>query len=194
MKHTIRIRHMNLTDVAIVSTIHVRVLPTTIARIGNQYLSWIYTELLRDPSLHVALIAYSGSTILGVITATVDLHRTQHQLQKILIRPGIIWNVGRALLHHHITIPEIVERMSTERQILAQFPAPYATILTFFVDTPHQHQGIGKRLLSALRKLLPRRTKLFVDTRVSNKKAQNWYRTHGFHILKTIGQSTIFSQ
>lgn len=185
---------MNLSDIAAVSAMHMRVLPTTIARVGFGYLCRIYRELLADPSLHWTLVAYSGSTIMGVITATKDLHKTQQQLQHILFRPGAIWKVCIALLRHHSTIPELVSRMYIDHQIRLQFSRPYATILTFFVDETHQHRGIGKRLLSALRKLLPHRTKLFVDTQVSNKKAQKWYRTHGFRIVKTIGNSVIFSQ
>lgn len=194
VKHDIRIRHMNLSDVAAVSVIHMRVLPTTIARIGKPYLSRIYTQLLRDPPLHTTLVAYSGSSIMGVITATRDVGKTQQQLRTILFHPWAIWMVWRALLFNRITIAEIVDRISTERQIRLQFPAPYATILTFFVDAPYQHRSIGKRLLRVLQEQLSSYTKLHVDTEISNTRAQQWYSAHGFRTLKTIGNTVIFCQ
>lgn len=194
MKHNIRIRPMDEADIDAVSALHIRTLPTAIARIGNPYLSLLYQQLLRDTSQHVALVATANSQVVGVVTATVDVHKTQQQLQRVLLRPGVLWSICMALLHRRVTVAELVDRMSTEHQIRVQFPHPYASILTFFIDRPYQHHGIGKRLLSALRKKLPRHTKLFVDTELSNKHAQRWYGTHGFLAIKTIGNSVVFSQ
>lgn len=194
MKYTVRIRQMDEPDIVAVSALHIHTLPTVIARIGNPYISILYAQLLCDQSLHKTLIATKGSQVIGVITATVNVHKTHHQLQPILFRPSVVLSICLAVLRGRVTISELVDRISTERQIRLQFPHTYATILTFFVDTPHQRQGIGKRLLSALQKQLPRRTKLFVDTEISNTHAQKWYEVHGFLAIKTIGNSVIFSQ
>ena len=179
MKHAIHIRTMRTTDIPSVSRLHMRVLPTTIARIGNPYLSNLYAKLLEDASSHLALVARIDDQIIGVITATKDLYITQRALQRMLFYPTTIIAVIRAVLRHRVKVAELIERMSTERQIRIRFPGSYPTILTFFVDTAHQHKGIGKNSW-LVQKHLPKNTKLYVDTEMTNTHAQQWYSAHGF--------------
>ena len=80
MKHIIQIRTMRTTDIPGVSRLHMRVLSTAIARIGNPYLSGLYAQLLRDTSSHLTLVAQLNHQIIGVITATKDLYTTQRAL------------------------------------------------------------------------------------------------------------------
>lgn len=181
---------MKKSDLQKVSTLHMRTLPTTIARIGNPTLSDLYRTLLED----ICLVAVAQSAIIGVITATQDLRKTQHHIQKLFIRPMTLWSIVAAVLQRNVTIMELFDRINLEHELRRQFPVPYATILTFFVDRAHQRQGIGTQLLKTLQRQLPPNTTLYVDTKVSNTRAQLWYRTHGFRTLKTIGNSVIFCQ
>lgn len=188
------IRPMNANDVPSVCAIHARVLPTATARLGNPYLSRLYAHLLRDTSSHLALVAQLNHQIIGVITATKDLYTTQRALQRVLFYPTTIIAILRALLLSRVKMAELIERISTERQIRIQFPDTYPTVLTFFVDKAHQRRGIGTLLMRALQKQLPDKTKLYVDTEKTNTSAQNWYSTHGFRKIKTIGASIIYYQ
>ncbi len=192
MKHIIQIRTMRTTDIPGVSRLHMRVLSTAIARIGNPYLSGLYAQLLRDTSSHLTLVAQLNHQIIGVITATKDLYTTQRALQRVLFYPTTIIAILRALLLSRVKMAELIERISTERQIRIQFPDTYPTVLTFFVDKAHQRRGIGTLLMRALQKQLPDKTKLYVDTEKTNTNAQNWYSSHGFRKIKTIGMSAIY--
>lgn len=168
-----------------------RTLPSVISHIGNPYLLLLYTALLRDTSLHTCLVAAESTKIIGVITATKDRYITQRQIRKLFFRPTIMWSIGKALVHRKISIPDLTGRIAFERELQRQFPAPYATILTFFVEKNHQHQGLGTKLLASVQKHLPKNSKLFVDTETSNARAQQWYKNHGFRLLKTISNNVI---
>lgn len=181
------IRKIKKTDVPFISALHMRMLPTSIARIGNPYLSELYCTLLKD----IGLVAIDRGVIVGVITATENLKKTQQNLQRLLFHPATLWTIGKAIVLRRVTIGSLFERMAAQTEILSLFPYPYATILTFFVDKKNQRQGIGAKLLSSLEKQFPVGTKLYVDTATSNTNAQLWYSTHGFRILKTIRSNIV---
>lgn len=193
MKDSVRIRLMKQSDIADVIAIHRRVLPTITTRIGLTYLFSLYKYLFRDPKTHVLLVAYRDSQVVGAITATKNLHKTQKSLQSFLLQPKIVWAVSAAILLRRITIKELVARFVTNREMGKRFPTPYMTVLTFFVDTPQQHHGIGEKLFCALQRQLPRK-KLFVDTEIANTAARNWYESHGFHHVDTIDKNIVYSR
>lgn len=163
-------------------------LPTVVARIGNPYLSKLYDTLLKD----IGLVAIDHGSIVGVITATKNLKKTQQNVQRMLFHPVTLWALGEAIVLRRVTIRSLFERMAAQDEILSLFPYPYATILTFFVDKKNQRQGIGTKLLSSLEKQFAVGTKLYVDTATSNVNARRFYNNHGFRFLKTI-RSTIVS-
>ncbi len=185
---------MTAHDIGAVSTLHMATLPTAMARIGNPYLSLLYREILHNKPLHTALVAVENSHIVGVITATNALHKTQDIMLRNVLRPVSLRTVWTALLKHRVTIGELLLRVWTEHQILRHFPSPYSTILTFFVDTAHQRRGIGTLLLSSLEKRIPKKSSLYVDTEISNVSAREWYGTHGFRKITEISDSIIFKR
>lgn len=175
------IRKLIEADIRAVSLLHMCTLPTTIARIGNPYLSDLYHILLSD----ICLVAVDHKNIIGVITATRRLDQTQKRLIPLLFKPKNIWGL------RHIHVLELIHRFLFERELQRLFPAPYTTILTFFVDKKFQHHGIGTKLLATLEKQFPSSTKLHVDTETSNRYAQYWYNTHGFRFIETIMSNNI---
>lgn len=185
---------MRESDVPSVCRLHMNTLPTTIARIGYRYLSVLYTTLLRSSSIHAVLIVKTHSQIIGVITATKNLYETQRMLQYIALRPDIFFALCLAIVRRRVTIPELLERISMEREIRARFPDPYPTILTFFVDRAYQRQGIGTTLLGVLKQHMPKNTKLYVDTERANRRAQQWYSSHGFKKIDDIGAHIVYRE
>lgn len=181
------IRKIKKTDVPFISALHMKMLPTSIARIGNPYLSELYDTLLKD----IGLVAIDHGSIVGVITATANLKKTHQNVKCLLYHPSTLWTIGKAIVLRRVTIGSLFERMAAQAEILSLFPDPYATILTFFVDKKNQHQGIGTKLLSSLEKQFPVGTKLCVDTATSNTNAQQWYKFHGFRSIKTIRNTIV---
>lgn len=181
------IRQLKPSDISNVSVLHMRTLPSSTARIGNPYLKELYKTLDKN----LCFVAVDHSTIVGVITATVDLAKTQKKIVHLLFSPRIILTIFLALIKRRVTLTELTRRMITENQIVKIFPTPYATILTFFVDKNYQHKGIGTKLLKALVKKLPKKISLFVDTELSNTHAIRWYTTRGFHKQKSIRESIV---
>jgi len=171
---------MTPSDFNAVIRIHERVLPTATARMG--ILSFFYKTMISNPFLHIALVATENKRIVGAITATRDAHQTQ----TFLSRPSLLFPVLSAVMTRRITIRELIDRLLTERAILA-LAHPYQTILTLIVDIPWQRNGIGKKLVSAL----PMRGTLYVDTETSNAKAQSFYERLGFRFIKTIRSSIV---
>lgn len=175
------IRKLIEADIPAVSVLHMHTLTTTIARIGNPYLSDLYHALLSD----ICLVAVDHKNIIGVITATRSLDQTQKRVTPLLFKPKNMWGLRR------IHVMELINRFLFERELRGQFPPPYTTILTFFVDEKFQHHGVGTKLLSTLEKQFANHTKLHVDTETSNRYAQYWYNTHGFRFIKTIMSNNI---
>lgn len=165
---------MTLSDIPSVTELHMKLLPTVSARIGNPYLSELYRLILSD----ICLVATERKKIIGSITATTNLKATQKRLSRIVFKPWL-W-FGRA------PFLALLDRTLTEREIL-KLDDPYQTIMTLFVDTSWQRKGVGRKLVSSL----PITGKLYVDTQNLNTKAQSFYRHCGFRFIKTIRNSTI---
>ena len=174
------IRQIKPSDISAVTALHVRTLPSAIARIGNPYLSDLYHALDKN----LCLVAVDNTMIVGVITATRDLAKTQKQMLHVFFSPHVLFNIASAIVKQHISIQELLDRMVTERQILQIFPTPYPTILTLFVKKSHQRQGVGTQLLHALLTKLPKDVPVFVDTEISNINAKRWYQARGFRKQK----------
>ena len=182
---------MRQSDLTSVSTLHLRTLPTMTARIGAPYLFSLYETLLRNTGVNNVLVATEDRQIIGVISATSDLSETQKRLQHAFVRPENLQMIIVAIIRGRVTIRELMDRISFERQIFRFSPQPYPTILTFFVSKTHQHQGIGEKLLHALEKQLSFCNKLYVDTELTNTFARKWYRNHGFRFVRTIQNNAI---
>lgn len=185
---------MRLSDIPEVSQLHLRTLPGVVANIGIPYLTALYTHLVQLRALHVALVAQEQSHIVGVITATTDLYKTQDSLSRIFVRPAVLAALCMAVLKRRVTISDLLKRFIKERHFRVRFKSPYPTILTFFVGTPHQHKGIGKQLLIALNEALPRQITLYVDTEKANVHAQDWYSAHGFAKITDIDTNVVYRQ
>lgn len=169
---------MRLSDIPEVAVLHMRTLPTAIARIGNPYLSDLYEKLLPD----ICLVATKNKQIIGVITATTNLPNTKKRMFRLLFKPNNTIAILTAVCTGRIRAAELFERVTTGHL--------YPTILTLFVDTNHQRHGIGRKLLSTLEKTMQGK-QLYVDTEITNTNARRFYTSRGFRFLKTIHNTVI---
>lgn len=171
---------MTVSNIDEVVRIHERVLPTTTARMG--LLPFFYRTMMDHTDYHLAYVAVENNRIVGAITATRDALRTQSYLTKL----STVFPLLQAIVRRRVSIGELLDRMLTERAILS-LDNPYQTLLTLIVDTPWQRKGIGRKLVSSL----PITGKLYVDTEITNTKAQSFYRRCGFRFFKTIRSSMV---
>lgn len=176
----IKIRPLAGADLQTITAIHSRVLPTLSAKIGTPYLRLLYETLLRDRENHLLLVACAGRKVAGCLTASCNLEKTQQLLADLKFHPRLWWPVTQALLTGRLKLNELIDRLRFESFLYNSFPGPYMTILTLFVDTGYQHQGIGPKLLDSGLRLLPQDRRLYVDTRTNNLPARRWYEKHDF--------------
>ena len=69
------IRQIKSSDISAVTALHIRTLPSAIARIGNPYLSDLYHALDKN----LCLVAVDDAMIVGVISATQDLKKHKNR-------------------------------------------------------------------------------------------------------------------
>lgn len=176
-------------DIADVSALHIRALPTVSARIGAEYLTRLYRTLLDHPELHTSLVAREGARCIGAITYTRNLRRTTTLLP---LTAQTIRMIMSALIRSRITLGELWETWYREFRLNRQGIDPYQTILTLFVDPSKKRRGIGKKLFSALLPHVPKHVSLYVDTERVNTSAQKFYTSVGFTNYRSFGTTMIY--
>lgn len=186
---------MTESDISELARMHRENLTTTSSAIGHSYLTTLYTTLLKQPEIQIGLVAKEKGKILGAITATSDIRITQTNLAKALI-PGKIPAILKAVLGRKVNPWDFVKRMQFESKLVSDFPQPYATVLTLFVDPEFRRKGVGKKLMASIISEMKRRkvSVLYVDTRATNTAARRFYTSVGFKELRHIGEDVILAR
>lgn len=183
-------------DISEVVNLHQVCLPTTnSSRFGPQYLRSLYETLLSQKNLHVLLVAREQTKIIGVITLSRDLARTQKLITQAAF-PHEILTVLKGIVWRKVSISKIFEQMKMEQSLRVQFPSPYVGILTLFVDGSFRRKGIAQQLLASSESLLGKEKimNLYVDTEYTNTAARAFYTSRGFIQRKIIMNAVIFSK
>ena len=180
-------------DMAQVIRLHRLCLPnTTTSRLGFLYMQSVYEQFLAYPKHHFGFVMREQDRIVGAITITNNLSFTSaHVTPPPFSRESLA--MLSAIAKQQVTIRELWDRLWTERTFLKEFPQPYATILTLFVDPEFRRRGIGESLLKKSRaiavehQMLP----LYVDTESSNTTAIMFYQQCGFERFKEIRNAVV---
>ena len=170
-----------LTDKVIqdVAKIHRMVLPQTFSsRLGQHFVESQYQILLRDTHAR-GWIATQATSVVGVITATLDLHATEH-----FLKSKISYNQkARALLRVLTNSYDFVAFVSHCRmtQYCRRFGRPYPILLTLGV-IPGTMPTIAYKLMDAAHTFYKESglSEYFLDTLADNQRAQEFYRLLGF--------------
>lgn len=187
------IRLMARKDLDAVVRLHKKILPETLtSKIGKSYIFQLYDALLNSRNLHYCLVAENQKKIVGAITATYDLAKTQNIL-KSMFSVETIFMVLKAIFSGKISVFELYQKARFERVLVTKFNKPYATILTLFVANDYQKRGIGKKLVKKIGKnFIDRRLRyLYVDTLKTNMNAFLFYKKIRFREQKTVFDSII---
>ncbi len=188
------IRTVKEQDIHSVALIHRAALAGTPAsRLGPDYVEALYRWFIRQPN-HEGLVAVEDGQVAGVITLTYDLVRTQKLFTKALGVQTIL-GMARLFFTGRIRISDIVHRYVFEQSV-HKISRPYVTIQTLAVAQSRRRQGVGKRLVSQMLRILQKHNTrtLFVDTRQTNIGAIRFYTSLGFRRVRRVADSLIFSK
>ncbi len=187
------IRLLRIRDLEDVVRLHLEILPNTLSsKIGESYLELLYVTLLKHEDIHALYVAEVDRKIVGVVTSTVDLNKTQSFL-KTLITFKTVLLILKATFLGKISLSELYRKFHFEKILVTKFTKPYATILTLFVANDYQKKGVGKSLINKIMKqyIILRVRYLYVDTLKSNKDAFGFYKRIGFRVQKAVLDSII---
>lgn len=179
-------------DISSIISLHQLTLPqTTSSKIGSGYLRVLYL-LCINSSHRIVYLAKEDEKIVGVISATIDISRLTTDLMPFF--PKVVYYVAHALVKKRITLLEIVRKARFENTLVSEFGKPYASILTVCVHPTYQRHGIGKQLMEHMFMWYSKKgiKTFYVDTEVSNTKAQQFYKKAGGTYKKTILDAKIF--
>lgn len=190
------IQIMSFDDISRVVLLHQRCLPgTRSSRIGKEYLQMLYTILVENPSLHLCLTVLEKKEIVGAITITLDIKKTQQLISRRLFPFGIPL-LFSSLVTGRISLQELWQQMQFEQALNSQFSSPYQTILTMFVEETWRKSGVGTQLITEAEKKLQKKNiqEYYVDTLIINKGAQNFYKKMGFSSIQEIQDSVVLKK
>lgn len=189
------INDFEIQDIGEVANLHSKTLVSPSSKIGKAYLKRLYAILLSDLKTHICLVASKKGQIMGSVTATKDLEKTNKLLGK-LFSFSMLLSILKALIFRKVTIPELVKRFIFERVVINRFPKPYVSILILFVDKKYQRLGIGRRLTDVMLKKLKKIgvKKVYVDTLTTNNKGFLFYKSLGFVEKKIVIDSRILGK
>lgn len=183
------IKPENLDEIA---KLHQQNLPYTASKIGQVYLRSLYKSIIQNPQTHLCIGAFENGSIVGLICGTKDLKKTQKIIKKGL-STKTYFAIIKALIMLKVTPQELFKKIKFENLLIKKYANPYPTILTFFVVEKYRKKGIGKKLLKKyIEKFRENQKKIYVDTLISNKNAQNFYQSNGFKMTGKIIDSFVF--
>lgn len=189
-----KIRLMSHSDIDQVVRLHQNNLITPASKIGSVYLRKFYEQLILRPDLNTCLVAEKKGEIVAAISASSNLASTL-KLLKSLLSPKMLALVARAILLGQVSFIELLNRVRFEYLVIQRYKI-YPTILTLFVDSHYQRQGIGKMLVKQLTKEFSKKniSRLFVDTYSDNDQALIFYKAMGFKKVDKVIDSFIFEK
>lgn len=176
------IKPLTKKNVPIIVRLHQENLPLTqSSKLGIVYLTQLYSTVATTPDIHIGYVAYDNKNIIGVITATLDLQKSQQKItQSFTVSTYLL--VLMTILKRKLSPWELVRQIWFEFRVTRIFPTPYPTVLTLFVINSYRRKGIGKQLVNKVIGIIKKYQypSLFVDTQVQNEKALYFYQALGF--------------
>lgn len=186
------IKPVAMRDLNTITDLHIKNLPYTASKIGKEYVKSLYRVIILNPQEHLCLAAIDEGKVVGLISATKDLKKTQWIIKKGLT-PKIYLLALKALLMFKVSPFELFRKIRFENLLVKKFKNPYPTILTLFVIEQYRRQGVGKKLIKSLKENFKvHSSKIYVDTLVKNERAKKFYQSTGFKKVVNIKDSVVW--
>lgn len=190
-----KVRAMIPSDLEQIVRLHKKTLPyTASSKIGLIYLFHLYRILLTNADINITLVAVNKNKVIGALTATIDLNKTQKMLSPLNSLTSSK-EIIKSLLNSSLKLYELFNRLWFEYSLLKKYSSPYATVLTLFVEASHQKKGVGKKLLlTAIEDVRKNKIKtLYVDTLITNSQAIAFYKKLGFKKIIKLTDSFVLN-
>ncbi len=189
------IKPLTKKDVSSIVRLHRENLPQThSSKLGIVYLTQLYSTVAATSDIHIGYVAYDNKHVIGVITATLDLQKSQQKMTKSFTASTYLL-VLTAILKGKLSPWGLVRQIWFEFRVTRIFPTPYSTVLTLFVVASYRRKGIGKQLVNKVIGTIKeyQYPSLFVDTQVQNEKALYFYQALGFTRRTYITDAVVLS-
>jgi len=181
------VRIEELTDdlIPLVAGLHHQILYQTLnSRMGIPFLEDLYGGIVKDPCSQ-GWVAICDQKVLGFVSATLDLKRTQKVVGKV-----IPWRERiMAALHILTSLRDLREFTGHQMffRYCLRFANPFSGILTLGVASRVQGMGIAEKLINKASAFYKQNgiSTWYVDTLSNNPKALNFYKKHSY---KPVGE------
>ena len=155
---------------------------TVATSLSTKNLAKLYELLIRIDYLNVIVAIDENSNILGGLTYTFNNKKKKVKIIQLLA-------IVRIIIFGFINKP-IVFLVETYYKYRIYKNIDYeVNILTLFVDENNQSSGIGRELLSYLKRDF--KSNISVDTRTNNKRGINFYTKNGFKAVRSDSKNTV---
>ena len=183
-----------LSDTKIAADLHLKTIPGISSMLGQLYLNKFYKTLIGKTG-HMSLAAYADNHLVGIITTTQDISTTLNHLHK-LFNLNIYLILFSKVITMQVSPLTIFGRIRFEKYQDKSYKKPYASIVTFCVNSNYQRRGIGSSLIRGVIKKAKEMgiNRIYVDTRTTNILANKFYLKIGFRKQGHILGNVIFSK
>lgn len=181
-------------DIASVAELHRQTLPDSLnSRLGARFMENLYDGLTHASSA-ACWVAKRNGKIVGFVSATIDVGTTRKALE------------ARLSLHDKVAAAlKILTSPRNLRDFLAQnifsFVCLHSAgrlpeILTLGIDAADRGQGVGALLLQEAHSYFQNAgiQSWFVDTMKSNRRAQDFYRKHGYALVRSVAGTVLLKK
>lgn len=187
------IRPMEPQDIPFVAGLHHRLLFDTLnSRLGIHFLSRLYAGLIEDPGAR-CWVGVSAGRYVAFLSATDDLHRTQHK-----VTAGVPFRERLIAGLHVLANPRDLRAYLAHQALLAytrvRHGTPYPTILTLGIAESLWGTGLAHRLVDEAAASFRRQQArcFYVDTTTGNDRAAAFYEKAGFVPAGAVAGNRLF--
>lgn len=172
-------------DISAAALVHLEVLPDISSAIGPKAVVRLYQLLLSSPDNHLCLGAWEKNNLMGVITTSKNMDKTQ-KIMHNLLSPDLLLLLMIKTVSLSISPVRLIKRVLFERRLNKILPASHSNIVTLCVAKRFQGQGVGKSLVNKVIQHFQnlKKSDLYVDTRTDNAKALSFYLNLNFDIIE----------
>ena len=169
-------------------SMHMMFLPGTAEAVGEEYMTNFYIRLFHQ-NHHTVLGAFDKKKLIGFVVGTQAVKELLS-----LTHPPVSFKTSKKILLSvftgKVSIITLIERVLFEHTVRSQVEDGHGYIFVLVVSGKYQRQGIGKKLVSTIEKILP--SPLWVDTSQTNTNAQKFYSHIGFTQIVRMYNSVLF--
>jgi|SRR3989344_4708761 len=194
IKNGRQLKDLEPSDINLIIPLHQANLADIGALLGSNYLSRFYHLLFSAPN-QCLLGVFEKGKLAGLLAGSFNLRET-HLMLRQLIKIREILLVLINIFIGKINPGRIIQRLQLEKFLFVKMTEKSGGIVILLVGERYRRQGIGRMLVEEfLRRCRKNKiNEVYVDTLESFPGALAFYRSLGFSILTSSGQTHLLSK